>query len=227
MVGIEDRLPVDSVKPGEPAQKAGIKAGDQIVAVNGDAVNNMDSLRYKLFESKGHTVTITVKRDGKTLNIPVTPEKNGDIYQIGAYFNQEKMKRKAGVGESILDGFRQTYEWSGFIMDGFGKLITGQLSIKSLGGPVQMGNITGQAAKHGIEPLIRWTALLSLNLGLFNLLPIPALDGSRLVFIAIEAVRGRPVSPNKESLVHFVGFALLMMLMLVVTFNDIKKIFFT
>jgi regulator of sigma E protease len=227
MVGIEDRLPVDSVKPGEPAQKAGIKAGDQIVAVNGDAVNNMDSLRYKLFESKGHTVTITVKRDGKTLNIPVTPEKNGDIYQIGAYFNQEKMKRKAGVVESILDGFRQTYEWSGFIMDGFGKLITGQLSIKSLGGPVQMGNITGQAAKHGIEPLIRWTALLSLNLGLFNLLPIPALDGSRLVFIAIEAVRGRPVSPNKESLVHFVGFALLMMLMLVVTFNDIKKIFFT
>jgi regulator of sigma E protease len=227
MAGIEDRLPVDSTMPGKPAQKAGIKAGDVIVAVDGHEVHTMDSLRYYLIESKGKTVTITVKRDGKTLNLRVKPEKSGDVYQIGAYFNQEKMKRKASLGEALTDGVRETYEWSGFILDGFSKLVTGQLSIKSLGGPVQMGSITGKAAESGLASLIRWTALLSLNLGIFNLLPIPALDGSRLVFIAIEAIRGRPVSPNKESLVHFVGFALLMVLMLVVTFNDIKKIFFT
>ena len=83
------------------------------------------------------------------------------------------------------------------------------------------------AGEAGSIPLIRWTALLSLYLGVFNLLPIPALDGSRLAFIAFEAIRGRPVDPNKESLVHFVGFALLMMLMLVVTHNDIMRVFFS
>ena len=172
-------------------------------------------------------MTITVDRNGQKLDFPVTPQKSGEVYQIGVYFNVNEMKRDATLWEAAIDGFRQTYDWSVMIMDGFGKLVTGQLGLKSLGGPVQMGSITGEAAKAGYESLIRWTALLSLNLGIFNLLPIPALDGSRLVFIGIEAVRGRPISPNKESLVHFIGFALLMMLMLVVTFNDIKKVFFT
>lgn len=227
MTGVEDRLPVEQTLPGKPAAEAGIMPGDVIKAVNGETVKTMDSLRYKLMESGGQTVMVTVERNGQTLEIPVKPKKEGEAYQIGALFNQEKMKREATVGEAVADGFKKTYDWSLIILDGFSKLVTGQLSIKSLGGPVQMGDITGKAAEAGIEPLIKWTALLSLNLGIFNLLPIPALDGSRLVFIGLEAVRGRPINPNKESLVHFVGFALLMMLMLVVTFNDIRKIFFT
>ncbi|MBH8582656.1 RIP metalloprotease RseP [Thermoactinomyces sp. CICC 10735] len=227
VTGIEDRLPVDQAIPDSPAAKAGIRENDLIVAINGKKVNTMDSLRYELLESKGETVTITVDRNGQKLDFPVTPQKSGEVYQIGVYFNVNEMKRDATLWEAAIDGFRQTYDWSVMIMDGFGKLVTGQLGLKSLGGPVQMGSITGEAAKAGYESLIRWTALLSLNLGIFNLLPIPALDGSRLVFIGIEAVRGRPISPNKESLVHFIGFALLMMLMLVVTFNDIKKVFFT
>ncbi|KFZ39712.1 RIP metalloprotease RseP [Thermoactinomyces sp. Gus2-1] len=227
VTGIEDRLPVDQTIPDSPAAKAGIRENDLIVAINGKKVNTMDSLRYELLESKGETVTITVDRNGQKLDFPVTPQKSGEVYQIGVYFNVNEMKRDATLWEAAIDGFRQTYDWSVMIMDGFGKLVTGQLGLKSLGGPVQMGSITGEAAKAGYESLIRWTALLSLNLGIFNLLPIPALDGSRLVFIGIEAVRGRPISPNKESLVHFIGFALLMMLMLVVTFNDIKKVFFT
>lgn len=227
MVGIQDRLPVEEVLPGKPAALAGIQKGDLITAVNGQEVRTMDALRYKLMESKGEPVTISVQRAGKTLQMTVRPEKIGETYQIGAKFSVPKMMRKATVTEAVADGFKKTYEWSVIILDGFAKLVTGQLSIKSLGGPVQMGDITGKAAEAGIAPLIKWTALLSLNLGIFNLLPIPALDGSRLVFIALEAVRGRPINPNKESLVHFVGFALLMMLMLVVTFNDIKKIFFT
>ncbi len=226
VTGIEDRLPVDKVIANSPAAQAGIQADDLIVAINGEKVNNMDSLRYNLLESRGNPVTITVKRDGKELNVPVTPQKSGEAYQIGVYFNVNDMKREATLMESVTDGFKQTYDWSVIILDGFGQLITGQLGIKSLGGPVQMGSITGEAAKAGVEQLLRWTALLSLNLGIFNLLPIPALDGSRLVFIGIEAIRGRPVNPNKESFVHFVGFALLIMLMIVVTFNDIKKVFF-
>ncbi len=227
MVGIQDRWPVEDGLPGKPAALAGIQKGDLITAVDGEEVRTMDALRYKLMESKGEPVTITVQRAGETLQMTVRPERIGETYQIGAKFHVAKMMRKATVTEAVADGFKKTYEWSAIILDGFAKLVTGQLSIKSLGGPVQMGDITGRAAEAGIAPLIKWTALLSLNLGIFNLLPIPALDGSRLVFIGLEAVRGKPINPNKESLVHFVGFALLMMLMLVVTFNDIKKIFFT
>lgn len=227
MTGINDKLVVEKTLEGQPAAKAGIQPGDVIEAVNGEKVNTMDSLRYKLLDSGGQTVTLTVERNGETLQVPVKPQKEGETYLIGAHFDLEKMKREANIGEAIIDGFRQTYDWSIIILDSVSKLVTGQLSIKSLGGPVQMGEITGKAAEAGIEPLIKWTALLSLNLAIFNLLPIPALDGSRLVFIGLEAIRGRPINPNKESLVHFVGFALLMVLMLVVTFNDIRKVFFT
>jgi regulator of sigma E protease len=227
MTGIEDRLPVERTLPGMPAEAAGIRAGDVITAVNGEAVHTMDALRYKLVESKGNPVVLTVERGNQTLQITVTPKKEGEVYQIGALFNQEKMKRNATAWEAIVDGFRKTWEWATIIFDGFSKLLTHQISISSLGGPVQMGDITGKAAQAGLAPLIKWMAILSLNLGIFNLLPIPALDGSRLMFIGLEAVRGKPVNPNKESMVHLVGFALLMMLMLVVTFNDIRKIFFT
>ncbi|WP_164491722.1 RIP metalloprotease RseP [Staphylospora marina] len=226
MTGVEDRLVVGSVVPNTPAEKAGIVGGDVILAVNGEKVNTTDSLRYKLLDSKGQTVTVTVERDGNNLDLPVTPQKTGEAYTIGVQFYVDQTRRDATFSESVVAGFKLTWEWTGVIIDGFAKLVTGQLSIQSLGGPIQMGDITGKAAEAGMAPLIKWTALLSLNLGIFNLLPIPALDGSRLVFIGLEAVRGKPVSPSKESLVHFVGFALLMMLMLVVTFNDIRKIFF-
>jgi regulator of sigma E protease len=227
LTGIEDRLPIEKVLPDTPAAEVGMQAGDLITAVNGDKVNTMDILRYKLAESKGEPVLITVQRGSETLPLQVTPKKAGELYQIGVQFNQEQLKRPATVFEAMTDGVKKTYEWTRITLDGFAKLVTGQLSIQSLGGPVQMGEITGKAAQAGIESLIKWMAFLSLNLGIFNLLPIPALDGSRLLFIGLETLRGRPVHPNKESFVHFVGFALLMMLMLIVTFNDIKKIFFT
>lgn len=225
MTGVDHRLIVEEVLPDKPAAEAGIQVGDVITEVNGESVRAMETLQYKLMESMGSPVAITIQRGGEPLQFTVKPVKVEEAYQIGVHIDPREMKREATLAEAVTDGFKKTYEWSAIIVDGFGKLITGQLSINSLGGPVQMGSITGEAAEAGIEALIKWTALLSLNLGIFNLLPIPALDGSRLVFIGIEAVRGRPIHPNKEGMVHLVGFALLMMLMLVVTFNDIKKIF--
>ncbi|SMP08297.1 regulator of sigma E protease [Laceyella tengchongensis] len=227
MSGIEDRLPVDEVVANSPAAKAGIQAGDLITAVDGKEVRNMDQLRYALIESKGREVKVTVKRGEQVKEFGVTPQKNGELYQIGVQFIHDEMRREASFGEAIGAGFTKTYDWTVMIVDSLGKLVTGQMSVESLGGPVQMGNITGKAAESGIEPLIQITALLSLNLGIFNLLPIPALDGSRLVFIGLEAIRRRPIDPTKESMVHFVGFALLMMLMIFVTYNDIRKIFFS
>lgn len=231
ITGIEDRLYVEKATEGSPSATAGIQSGDIITKINGKKVSTYDMFRYQILESQGNEVELTVNRNDQLLEIPLKPVKkvteSGDvIYQVGIEFNTEKGKRPATVGEILSSGFTLTYDWIKVIVDGFYKLFTFQLSLESLGGPIQMGTITGKAAQQGADITIKWMAILSLNLGLFNLLPIPALDGSRLLFIGIEAVRGRPVSPNIESLVHFVGFALLMMLMLVVTYNDIVKLVF-
>jgi regulator of sigma E protease len=227
VIGVESKLPISVVSKGSPAEKAGLKAGDVIQSVNGKQVSTIDMLRVELVNSKGKAVPFVIKRGNQDLHLKIAPQKQGEVYIIGTMFDQRQMMRKATVGETIREGFKQTYNWSIVILDGFRSLVTGQISIKNLGGPAQMGYLTGKAADAGFVALIKWTALLSLNLGIFNLLPIPALDGSRLVFIIIEGVRGRPINPNKESYVHFVGFAMLMMLMIFVTYNDIIKIFFS
>jgi len=110
------------------------------------------------------------------------------------------------------------------IFQGFKQLIN-KFSMDDLGGPVRTFEVTGQIAKQGIVQLTKWTAILSLYLGIFNLLPIPALDGSRLIFLGIEALRRKPVDPNHEGLVHFIGFAMLFLLMIAVTYNDILRLF--
>ncbi|MCH5586244.1 RIP metalloprotease RseP [Shimazuella sp. AN120528] len=227
VTGIEAKLPIHTVTKDSPAQKAGLKPGDLIESVNGQRVSTIDMLRVQLVNSKGKPVPFLIKRGNQELHLNIAPKKQGEVYIIGTTFDERQMKRKATIGETIQEGFKQTYNWSVVILDGFRSLVTGQISVKSLGGPAQMGYLTGKAADAGFIALIKWTALLSLNLGIFNLLPIPALDGSRLFFIIIEGLRGRPINPNKESLVHFVGFAMLMMLMIFVTYNDIVKIFFT
>lgn len=104
-------------------------------------------------------------------------------------------------------------------------LITGQVSIDMLAGPVGIYDATDQVVQTGLVNFLMWTAMLSVNLGIINLVPLPALDGGRLLFVGIEAVRGKPVDPQKEGLVHFIGFALLMLLMIVVTWNDIQRLF--
>lgn len=227
VTGVEAKLPIHTVTKNSPAQKAGLKTGDLIESVNGQRVSTIDMLRVQLVNSKGKAIPFVIKRGNEELRINITPTKQGEVYIIGTTFDERQMKRKATVGETFQEGFKQTYNWSVVILDGFRSLVTGQISVKSLGGPAQMGYLTGKAADAGFVALIKWTALLSLNLGIFNLLPIPALDGSRLIFIILEGLRGRPINPNKESLVHFVGFAMLMMLMIFVTYNDIVKIFFT
>jgi regulator of sigma E protease len=225
VIGVEAKLPISMVTKNSPAEKAGLKPGDVIQTVNNKRVSTIDMLRVELINSKGKAVPFELKRGNQELHVNIAPQKQGEVYIIGTMFDQRQMMRKATMTEIVSEGFKQTYNWSVIILDGFGKLVTGQISIDSLGGPAQMGYLTGKAADAGFVALIKWTALLSLNLGIFNLLPIPALDGSRLIFIIIEGVRGRPINPSKESYVHFVGFAMLILLMVFVTINDIRKIF--
>lgn len=160
-------------------------------------------------------------RDGKKKRVTVIPDLQktaaGDIGKIGV----SQPTEKAMLG-AVSSGFTQTYQFTKQILVGVGQLITGKLSIDSLAGPVGIYTVTDEVAKSGILSLMNWAAILSINLGIMNLLPLPALDGGRLFFFAVEALRGKPFDQQRESIIHFIGLALLMLLMLVVTWNDIK-----
>lgn len=207
-----------------PAIASGLQTGDQIQSVAGAEVSTWTDVQENIQKNPGKEIEFVVVRDGDTLNIPVVPkeiERDGKtIGIIGVYPPVEK-----GILKSIQYGATQTYEWTKQIFIILGDLVTGGFTIDSLSGPVGIYKSTEEVAQQGIFTLMKWGALLSINLGIMNLLPLPALDGGRLLFFLVEFLRGKPVDRQKEGLVHFIGFALLMLLMIVVTWNDIQRFF--
>ncbi|MDF0725151.1 RIP metalloprotease RseP [Cytobacillus sp. S13-E01] len=206
------------------AQEAGLKQGDIVRSIGGTEVDSWKDVVSIIQKNPENELQFRVDREGQTLQIPVVPKArvSGEetIGIMGVYAPMEK-----SVVASLKSGFLETYLWTKEILVGLGKLVTGQFSIDMLSGPVGIYDMTGEVAQSGIYYLMKWAAILSINLGIVNLLPIPALDGGRLLFFAVEAVRGKPIDRQKEGMVHFIGFALLMLLMLVVTWNDIQKYF--
>lgn len=201
-----------------------LQKGDIIKSVNGV---NIGGDRTKLTEMIGKSpnkkMNWIIVRDGKDLKVSITPQLRDGIGRVG--INVPVITRDAGIGESINRAALLMKDVTKQIFIGFKKLIFGDFKLDDLGGPVRTFEVTGQFAKAGLAQLIFWAGILSLYLGIFNLLPFPALDGSRLVFLGVEALRGRPVDPSRESMVHFIGFAMLMLLMLAVTYNDILRLF--
>ncbi|EXX91261.1 RIP metalloprotease RseP [Paenibacillus darwinianus] len=222
-----DRILVGSLVDDKqsPAAKAGLQVGDEIQTINGQRIGfNVDKMLSLIGESADKPMKWIVMRAGQPVNITITPaldaeSKTGKVGIFPAY-----PTRPASFTETFTFGAKAMKNMTINIFEGFKKLILGQFKLDDLGGPVKTAQVTSQIAAQGIEQLTSWTAVLSLYLGIFNLLPIPALDGSRLIFLGLEAVRGRPVDPNRESMVHFIGFAMLMLLMLAVTYNDILNL---
>jgi regulator of sigma E protease len=204
--------------PGSIAAQAGLVKGDWVKTINGEPIGgDLNKFIEKINTSKGKPMNLIVERNGAELPIQVTPDKTTG--KIGVYPSGE-MRSPTGA-ETIRYAGTSMKDWTNRIFEGFRKLIFGEFKLDDLGGPVKTTQVTMEIAQRGVAELSMWAAILSLYLGIFNLLPIPALDGSRLLFLGLEAVRGRPIDPNRESMVHFVGFAMLMLLMLVVTYNDI------
>lgn len=212
------------ITPDGAAKAAGLKKGDVIQTINGSEISSWSDVVEVIRKNPNEKLDFSVQRDQKDLEIVVTPiEKTVEgkkIGLIGVYSPVEKSPILA-----IKAGFTETYFWTKQIFVMVGKLVTGQFSIDALSGPVGIYQATDDVAKSGIFYLMKWAGILSINLGIMNLLPIPALDGGRLMFFAVEAVRGKPIDRQKEGMVHFIGFALLMLLMLVVTWNDIQRFF--
>ena len=231
ILGFIQGVPIDQAVVGEvqsdsPAEEVGMKADDEIISVNDKKVEKFSDVSSYIIERPGEELSLKILRDNQTKEIDVVPkevEQDGmTIGQIGVLFQQEYEK---SFFKSLTYGFTQTLETTQSIVRNLVMLITGQLSIEMLSGPVGIYDLTDQVVKTGFTNFLMLTAMLSVNLGIINLVPLPALDGGRLLFVGIEAVRGKPVSAQKEGFVHFVGFALLILLMLVVTWNDIQRLF--
>lgn len=215
----------DKVMPNSPAQKAGIEVGDTIKSVNGESIKSWEQLVNTVHNSNGKELKLEIDREGKTQSVNLTPAKNEKgSYQIGIMPVNERDYLGA-----IPKAFKMTGDMIVQMLTFFGQLITGTVPGgigNSVAGPIGVFGIVSNAAKMGIINLINIAALISLNLGIFNLLPIPALDGGRLAMIGLEAIRGgKKLDPNKEGMLHLAGFAVLMAFMIFVTYKDITRLF--
>ena len=231
IVGV-DKPVLGAVGENTPAAEAGLKAGDRIVKVDSKNIHIFREITmYNQFH-QGETVEVTYERDGEENTIKLKPEKTEDgIYMWGvASAGYEKGNVFKNIGYSLYE----TKYWIELTVESLGQLITGKIGMNQLSGPVGVVDAvdtTYQQSKEGgalivFLNMLRMAILLSANLGVMNLLPIPALDGGRLVFLVVELIRGKRVPPEKEGYVHFAGMMLLLGLMVFVMFNDIKRIFF-
>jgi len=209
-----------SVMPGEPADKAGLKDGDIIYSVDGQKVKTWDEVVNLISQKPGQNVAIVVLRNGKSESFNLTTEieqgTQRGIIGIKSYVV------KYSAAESIKSGVQRTFWISGMILEGLFQIIRGKTQADVVG-PIGIVHMVGEAARVGIFNLLYLAAIISINLGLFNLFPIPALDGSRMFFLIVEFLRGKPIEPEKEGFVHFIGFTLLMILMIFIAYKDIMR----
>lgn len=218
---------ITEVVENDPAAQAGMLAGDKVVGIDGQVVKKWQDLTAIVQDHPGEDITVTVDRNGQQVNLNMKvkeiEEKGKKQGQIGVRYESP---REFNPLKAVVYGAQETYNMTVNIFKLLGMLITGKFTIDALSGPVGIYKATEQVTQYGFFYLMNWAAMLSINLGIMNLLPLPALDGGRLLFFGFEAVRGKPIDRQKEGLVHFVGIVLLMILMVVVTWNDIQRFFF-
>jgi len=215
---------VKSVNPGDPAERAGLKPGDQVIAVNGERVVTGRQLADAISRNAGHPVDLTLRRDAREIHITVTPEKRGDRGLIGIQIGEATRSFKPGPLEAIALSVRRNIEFSGLIFKTIGGLFVGETSPRQLMGPVAIAQLSGESAQMGWIALLTLMASISLNLGLLNLLPIPVLDGGHIFIMALEGIARRDFSTQVKEKMFLAGFVLLMMLMVTVIYNDLTRI---
>lgn len=209
---------------GEPAAEAGLKQDDRILSVDGKEVKSWSEFTAIIQKSNNKPLELKIDRKGQIIYKTVTPRKSeqSSTPKIGAY--NKVIYEKQGVLTSVKLGFVRTYDFTVLMVQSLGMLFSGAASASDLAGPVGITVMVGEAAQGGMLYLLAFMAFLSINLGVLNLLPIPALDGSRIMFAVIEAVRRKPIAPEKEGFIHWIGFMFLMLLIVLVTYNDIVRL---
>ncbi len=215
---------VPTVNPGEPADRAGVKPGDVVVAVDGKTITFRTQLREAIASHPGREITLSVLRDGKPLDIRVTPDKRGDIGWLGIGLSDATKSVKPGVVEAVRLSVEKNVQYAGLIFETVWGLVTRETSPKQLMGPVAIAQLSGESAQLGWIALFSLMASISLNLGLLNLLPIPVLDGGHILIMALEGLARRDFSSRVKEKMLVAGFVVLMMLMVTVIYNDLTRI---
>ncbi len=209
------------VLPAYPAESAGMRAGDIVTAIAGSPVRTWEDLAMLVQGRAGQPTEITVQRNGEVLELSLVPIEMDGVGVIGVRPDFELLR--VGFFQGIAAGFAETYYVSVAWITGIIGMLIGKVT-PEVTGPIGITQILGEAARTGLAQLFYIVGILSANLALFNLMPFPALDGSRLIFYGIEAIRGKPIDPEKEGMVHFLGFFLLMALFVFITFKDIVRL---
>jgi regulator of sigma E protease len=225
------RLPiVGEVVTPSPAAEAGLQKGDRITAIDGTAIASWEEMAEQIAESQGRTLAVTIERGGQPLTFDLTPELKADQnlfgedikrYLIGIQSSGDVIPRDLSLVESVRMSFVRTWEITELTVLSVVKLIQGKLPAETLGGPIKIAQMAGAQAQEGMVNLLIFTAVISINLGILNFLPIPVLDGGHLMFFTIEIITRRPVSIKVREVAQQFGIFLLIMLMIFVIYNDI------
>jgi regulator of sigma E protease len=224
---------VGEVQPGMPAAEAGLSPQDRIVALNGRPIGTWDELAETISRMPGESVTLTVERKGERREIVVTPRavterdplgNETQVGRIGIARSASAVYRRLDPARALWHGAGRTWDVTVLTLQSIWKLVSGAIAASNIGGPLQIGMAAGQQAQQGLVSYAFFLALISINLAILNLLPVPMLDGGHLLFFAIEAVLGRPLSVRKREIAQQIGLALLMLLMGFALYNDIAKL---
>jgi len=224
---------VDTVQPNSAAAAAGFQPGDLVLSIDGSKIDSFSDMQRIVSVSAGETLTIEVERGGAPVTLRATPQLRelkdnfGNVQRLGVLGISRSMapgdihSRKMGPLEAVVAGAQETWFLVDRTLSYIGGIFTGREAADQLGGPIRIAQVSSQVASAGFVALIHLTAVLSVSIGLLNLFPIPMLDGGHLLFYGIEALRGRPLSERAQELGLRIGLAIVVMLMIFATFNDI------
>jgi regulator of sigma E protease len=234
-IGARPYLPpvVGEVRPGMPAAEAGLQPRDRVVSLNGQAIETWDELAEMISTRGDETLSLGIERNGSRMDVTVTPRVEverdalGNETKVGrigiATATSQTFKRSNPVS-AVTSGLARTWDVSVITVVSIWKLLTGTIPASNIGGPLQISMVAGQQAQQGAVSYAFFVALISINLAILNLLPVPMLDGGHILFFAIEAVLGRPLSVRKREIAQQIGLALLLLLMVFALFNDLTRL---
>jgi regulator of sigma E protease len=227
---------VEGVSPGYPAEMAGLRKGDLILSIDGKDISSWEELQSVITNSQGKPLTLKVKRDGEILEINVIPQRYSEKTLFGEKISTFKIGvthtpvnpvyKKVGLLVAVGSGFAQTWQVIELTVTGIVKLIERVIPAKEIGSPIMIAKMAGEQARRGLLSLVLFTAIISINLGVINLFPIPILDGGHLLFLGLEAVLRGPISLRKMEIAQQIGLIFIILLMLFAIRNDLIRYFF-